>query len=58
MSISEATVVCAYEKIREAKAVGDPTKGLKKLCMFGAPYIWGILKGTGLTGLEEEEGGD
>ncbi len=55
-SITEATVVRAYEKIRAAKAAGDPIKGPKKLCMFGAPYIWGILKGTGLAGLEEEEG--
>lgn len=38
----------AYEKIQAAEAAGDPIKGPKKLCMFGAPYIWGILKGTGL----------
>ena len=35
--------------IQAAEAAGDPIKGPKKLCMFGAPYIWGILKGTGLA---------
>ena len=48
-SITEATFARAYEKIRAAEAAGDPIKGPKKLCMFGAPYIWGILKGTGLA---------
>lgn len=38
------------------KAAGDSIKGPKKLCMFGAPYIWGILKGTGLAGLDETDG--
>ena len=47
-SITEATFARAYEKIQAAEAAGDPIKGPKKLCMFGAPYIWGILKGTGL----------
>lgn len=48
-SITEATFARAYEKIQAAEAAGDPIKGPKKLCMFGAPYIWGILKGTGLA---------
>lgn len=54
-SITEATVVRAYEKILAAQAAGDPIRGPKRLCMFGAPYIWGILKGTGLAGREEEK---
>ena len=49
-SITEATVTRAYEKILAARAAGDPLRGPKRLCMFGAPYIWGILKGTGLAG--------
>lgn len=49
-SITEATVTRAYEKILAAQAAGDPIRGPKRLCMFGAPYIWGILKGTGLAG--------
>ena len=49
-SITEATVTRAYEKILAARAAGDPIRGPKRLCMFGAPYIWGILKGTGLAG--------
>ena len=49
-SITEATVTRAYKKILEAQAAGDPIRGPKKLCMFGAPYIWSILKGTGLAG--------
>ncbi len=55
-SITEATFARAYAKIQSAKAAGDPIKGPKKLCMFGAPYIWGILKGTGLAGLDETDG--
>ena len=55
-SITEATFARAYAKIQAAKAAGDPIKGPKKLCMFGAPYIWGILKGTGLAGLDETDG--
>lgn len=49
-SITEASIVRAYEKILDAQAAGEPIKGPKKLCMFGAPYIWSILKGTGLAG--------
>ena len=49
-SITEATVTRASKKILEAQAAGDPIRGPKKLCMFGAPYIWSILKGTGLAG--------
>lgn len=52
-SITEATVLRAYKKIREAQAAGEPIRGPKKLSMFGAPYIWGILKGLGLAGGEE-----
>lgn len=52
-SITEATVLRAYKKIREARAAGEPIRGPKKLSMFGAPYIWGILKGLGLAGGEE-----
>lgn len=54
-SITEATVLRAYRKIREAHASGDPIRGPKKLSMFGAPYIWGILKGLGLAGEEGAE---
>ena len=45
----------AYKKILEARAAGEPIRGPKKLSMFGAPYIWGILKGLGLAGGEETE---
>ena len=54
-SITEATVLRAYKKILEARAAGEPIRGPKKLSMFGAPYIWGILKGLGLAGGEETE---
>lgn len=47
-SITEATVLRAYKKILEARAAGEPIRGPKKLSMFGAPYIWGILKGPGV----------
>lgn len=57
-SITEATFARAYIKIQAAKDAGDPIKGPKKLCMYGAPYIWGILKGTGLAGLEEPDGAE
>ena len=53
-SITQATVLRAYKKIREAREAGEPIRGPKKLSMFGAPYIWGILKGTGLAGEEAE----
>lgn len=53
-SITQATVHRAYKKIREAREAGEPIRGPKKLSMFGAPYIWGILKGTGLAGEEAE----
>lgn len=46
-SITEATVLRAYKKILEARAAGEPIRGPKKLSMFGAPYIWGILEGAG-----------
>lgn len=49
-SITQATVLRAYRKILEAQKAGEPIRGPKKLSMFGAPYIWGILKGTGLAG--------
>ena len=42
-SITQATVLRAYKKIREAREAGEPIRGPKKLSMFGAPYIWGIL---------------
>lgn len=48
-SITAASVHRAYEKIRLAREAGEPIQGPKKLSMFGAPYIWSILKGTGLT---------
>ena len=54
-SITEATVLRAYKKILEARAAGEPIRGPKKLSMFGAPYIWGILKELGLAGGEETE---
>ena len=53
-SITQATVLRAYKKILEAREAGEPIRGPKKLSMFGAPYIWGILKGTGLAGEEAE----
>ena len=53
-SITQATVLRAYRKIREAQKAGEPIRGPKKLSMFGAPYIWGILKGTGLAGEDAE----
>ncbi len=45
-SITQATVLRAYKKIREAREAGEPIRGPKKLSMFGAPYIWGIPEGN------------
>lgn len=42
-SITRSTVYRAYEKICEGKRAGEPVPGPKKLCLFGAPYIWSIL---------------
>ncbi len=42
-SITRSTVFRAYEKIYEGKKNGQPVPGPKKLCLFGAPYIWSIL---------------
>lgn len=47
-SITKATILRAYEKIRTAEGSGEPIRGPKQLSMFGAPYIWSILKGIGL----------
>lgn len=48
-SITRATILRAYEKILTAKEAGEPVRGPKQLGMFGAPYIWSILKGIDLT---------
>ena len=47
-SITLATILRAYEKMKAAQEAGEPIRGPKQLSMFGAPYIWSILKGTGL----------
>lgn len=47
-SITSSTVLKAYQKIRKAEKEGTPITGPKKLNMFGAPYMWGILKQIGL----------
>ena len=47
-SITRATILRAYEKILAAEEAGEPIRGPKQLSMFGAPYIWSVLKGIGL----------
>ncbi|MDO5422993.1 MAG: GNAT family N-acetyltransferase [Eubacteriales bacterium] len=52
-SITQATVVKAYQKICAARNAGEPITGPKMLGIFGAPYIWSILKTVGLAGEAE-----
>ncbi len=47
-SITESTFRRAYEKILSSKGTENAITGPKKLSMFGAPYIWSILKQIGL----------
>lgn len=52
-SITASSILRAYRKVRSAWQEGEPVKGPKQLGMFGAPYIWSILKGTGLMDAPE-----
>lgn len=47
-SITQSSILCAYKKMCAAEEAGEPVRGPKQLGMFGAPYIWSIMKGTGL----------
>ena len=48
-SITQATILRAYQKVREAEKEGDPITGPKRLGIFGAPYVWSIFKTAGLV---------
>lgn len=54
-SITESTFRLAYEKVKASAETDQPIRGPKKLNMFGAPYIWSILKQIGLVGTGQEE---
>lgn len=45
-SITRATVEKAYEKLKAD--VDHEIQGPKKLCVFGAPYVWAVFSGLGL----------
>ena len=55
-SITASSILRAYRKVCSAWQEGEPVKGPKQLGMFGAPYIWSILNGTGLMEAAETAG--
>lgn len=53
-SITKSTFACAYEKLLK-----DPDiKGPKKLNVYGAPYVWAILKAVGAVNITSGYSGD
>lgn len=53
-SVTRSTFERAYEKILE-----DPTiRGPKKLNVYGAPYVWAILKEIGAVASAGDENGE
>lgn len=50
-SVTRSTFERALEKIRSDPAI----KGPKKLNVYGAPYVWAILKTVGAVPSEKEE---
>lgn len=46
-SITKSTFEKAFEKIKENP---EGIKGPKALNMYGAPYVWAVLKGIGAIG--------
>lgn len=50
-SVTRSTFERALEKIRSDPAI----KGPKKLNVYGAPYVWAILKTVGAAPSEKEE---
>lgn len=52
-SITKSTFERAYEKI-----LADPSiQGPKKLNVYGAPYVWAVLKKIGAVPVREQEEG-
>lgn len=48
-------VLIAYRKVQKEQKEGRFVVGPKQLNVFGAPYIWSILKGIGLLKLPEKK---
>ena len=55
-SITLSTVLFAYKKVISEQKEGPYVTGPKQLNVFGAPYIWSILRGTGLLELPDKNG--
>lgn len=54
-SITCSTFERGYQKIIQSIKEGNPITGPKRLGLFGAPYVWSILKGVGVLEYKKED---
>lgn len=53
-SITRATIEAAYQKVTMDNAF--QITGPKKLCVFGAPYVWALFKALHVVTQEQPKG--